>query len=145
MLRKMGEWRKTSEYVWPTIEWICSGKASSRSWSEKKWTGMLRNNTHFAPNFWEWTGMLRNNSEFLLILSILLSIYGRTDIKKSLFCTSDCWLQTQNAERVCSGICNLSISVNRFNLTLQPAVCGERFGYMHHSILRAKLQIIFGN
>ena len=37
--------------------------------------------------------MLRNNSEFLLILSILLSIYGRTDIKKSLFfalLTADC-------------------------------------------------------
>ena len=29
------------------------------------------------------------------------------------------------------------------NLTLQPAVCGVRFGYMPHSILRAKLQIIF--
>ena len=85
MLRKMGEWRKTSEYVWPKIERICSGKASFRSWPETKWTDMLRKNTHFATKLWEWTGMLRNNSEFLLILFILLSIYGRTDIKKSLF------------------------------------------------------------
>ena len=35
------------------------------------------------------------------------------------------------------------IMMVRHNLTLQQTVCGARFGHMHHSILRAKLQIIF--
>ena len=93
MLRKIGDLRMTLVYAKRLNERICSGKASSRSWSEKKWTGMLRKNPLFVPYFWEWTGLLRNNSEFLSILSIfIVLLWTNGHQKEPIFAllTADC-------------------------------------------------------
>ena len=54
-------------------------------------------------------GMLWNNSDFLPIIFIFTSFYGRTDIKKSLCLPS--WLLSWNSELVCYRICTQLVAL----------------------------------